>query len=349
MTDNAGFKTDQFDPNWSVFSAPVNALLSAAEQAGQDRKNLCARAGIALESLTVPDVRIPVSAYFRLYDIIVTAVKNPDIALAAGRISFLAGLNLQLYMTTICHTFRDYLNLMPSILKLWGDIGEVRAKSAGELIRLDWRPLYAPSANSRFLTDSVLSGSARIIDSLCLNPVPVRRACFTYDPPLNLAELQHCFGESLEFNAHISCLYFDRAALDYPLVQQNYNTQPGTAIPFADLFDGKDPSDKFWSKLRQAIVRRLPSGDIGVKSVAEDMNVSSRTLQRKLTERETSFGAELQKIRAELSARYLTDPQISITEAAFLVGYSDPSAYSSAFKKWHQVSPRDYRNTINMA
>jgi AraC-like DNA-binding protein len=343
MLHSPSFKTDHFDPNWSVFSAPVNALLAAAEQSGQDRKQMCAEAGIALESLAVPDVRIPVSAYFQLYETVVAALGNPDIGLAAARVSFLAGLNLQLYMTTICHTFRDYLNLMPSILKLWGDIGEVRAKSAGDLIGLEWHPLYGPSSISRFLTDSVLGGSARIIDSLCLSPVPVRKACLTYDQPDNLAELQRCFGEKLEFNADTSCLYFDRAALDYPLVQQNYFTQPGIAIPFADLFDGKDPSDKFWSKLRQAIVRRLPTGDVGVKAVAYDLNVSPRTLQRKLTERQTSYGAELQKIRADLSARYLIDPHISITEAAFLVGYSDPSAYSSAFKKWHDISPKAYR------
>lgn len=334
------------EKDWSVFSAPVNAIVLAAEQFGVSRKELLSAAGIAAESFAAPDNRIDTEHYFRLARAAETLSKNPDIALYAGRISFLHGLNLQLYMATICHTFRDYLNLMPSVLKLWGDIGEVKVRPEGDFIRLEWRPLASETGKERFLSDTMLSASAAIVDSLCLLPVPVRRACFSYDRPKDTKGLTEVFGKDLSFSEPVSCLYFDRASLDYKLVEQNYRAAPG-AIPFADLFDGKDPSDKFWSRLRQSIVGRLPDGDLKQEDVAADLNMSVRSLQRQLNERGSAFRTEVKTIRAHLAARYLSGVNSNVTQVAFLLGYSDQSAFSSAFRKWYRMSPSEYQRQHN--
>lgn len=332
-----------FDPDWSIFSSPINALLQAAVQFGANREQLLQAAGLSEKDFAFADNRVSAATYFKLANAAEQATGNPDLALYAGRISFLSGLNLQLYMATICHTFKDYVNLIPSVLKLWGDIGEVRIKADGDYIRLEWHPLWAETMQSRFLSDAMLSASASIVDSLCLLPVPVRRAHFTYSEPDNLEALTQFLGDDLRFEKDITCLYFDRAALKYQLVPQHYQAGETRAIPFADLFDGKDPSDKFWSRLRQAIVRRLPSAELSIADVASDLNLSTRSLQRRLSERKTSFQEEVQAIRYELARRYLADGSTSVTETAFLLGYGDQSAFSSAFKKWHGTSPASFR------
>ncbi len=333
-------------PDWSVYAAPVNALLLAAEQFGAKRADLLDRIGLDASSLSDPEARIALTQYFHLFKLAEKLTGNSDIALYAGRIGYLGGLNLQLYMATICHTFRDYLNLMPSVLKMWGDIGEVKIKAAGDMIRLEWLPLADATTSDRYLTDAVLAASAAIVDSLCLLPVPVRRAEVTYAQPANTDVLGQLFGAEIEFEADISCLYFARQSLDFPLVQQNYQGSPGgrgSLVPFADLFDGKDPSDKFWSRLRQSIVRLLPLGDLSMSGVASDMNMSARTFQRHMQQRGTCFRDEVKDIRSQLAVRYLADPNISVTDAAFLLGYSDQGAFSNAFKSWHGCAPSDFR------
>lgn len=327
----------------------MNSLLLAAEQLGARRKELLYAARLDADWLLDPEHRIPVETYFDLFHAAEQATGSADIGLYAGRISYLTGLNLQLYMATICHTFRDYLNLMPSVLKMWGDIGEVKIKADGEFIRLEWRPLEPATGTKRYLTDVMLSASAMIVDSLCVLPNPVLEASVTYSRPTELEMLKRMLGPNIAFGAETSCLYFARASLKYPLVQQNYRRAQGGVIPFADLFDGKDPSDKFWSRMRQSIVRLLPLGDLSIGAVAADMNMSSRTLQRHLRQRDSNFRHEVRDIRSQLAVRYLNDPTVSVTDTAFLLGYSDQAAFSTAFKSWHACAPSDYREKIGMA
>ena len=345
----ADLRPYQNDQSWSVYAAPVNSLLLAAEQLGANPSVLLETAKLGQQDLSDPENRLPVSTYLSLVEAVEAETSCPDIGLYAGRISYLTGLNLQLYMATICHTFRDYLNLMPSVLKMWGDIGEVKIQADGAFIRLEWRPLDAATGQQRFLTDVMLSASAMIVDSLCVMPNPVLKAAVTYEEPEDTVMLNKSLGSDIEFNAAVSCLYFARDSLRLPLVQQNYRRAQGGVIPFADLFDGKDPSDKFWSRLRQSIVRLLPLGDLSIGAVATDMNVSSRTLQRHLGQRGTSFRKEVRDIRAQLAVRYLSDPTVTVTDTAFLLGYGDQAAFTTAFKSWHSQAPTDYREKVGLA
>ncbi len=335
--------------DWTVYAAPVNSLLLAAEQLGAARADLIDAAALTGAALADPENRIPVSHYFKLFEAAERMTGDPDIGLYAGRISYLTGLNLQLYMATICHTFRDYLNLMPSVLKMWGDIGEVKIRAEGDLIRLEWLPLAPATGVQRYLTDIMLSASALIVDSLCVMPIPARRVYVTYERPDDIELLEKMLGSDIAFGQSVSCLYFDRISLSYPLVQQNYRRADGGTIPFADLFDGKDPSDKFWSRLRQSIVRLLPLGDLSMSGVASDMNMSARTLQRHLQQRGTCFRDEVKDIRSQLAVRYLADPNVSVTDTAFLLGYSDQGAFSNAFKSWHACAPTDFRAKARLA
>ena len=327
----------------------MNSLLLAAEQLGANKSELIAASKLSATELSNPENRIAVEDYFRLFEIAENATDCADIGLYAGRISYLTGLNLQLYMATICHTFRDYLNLMPSVLKMWGDVGEVKIVADGPFIRLEWRPLEASTGASRYLTDVMLSASAMIVDSLCVMPNPVLRAQVTYSKPADTSLLNKALGADIEFGSDLSCLYFDRASLKLPLVQQNYRRAEGGVIPFADLFDGKDPSDKFWSRLRQSIIRLLPLGDLSIRAVADDMNMSGRSLQRHLRQRDTTFRDEVRSIRSELAVRYLGDSNLTVTDTAFLLGYSDQGAFSSAFKSWHACAPSEYREKCGLA
>ena len=342
MGDNRQHK---FDPSWSVYSAAINTVSLAAEQFGAKRDALLASAGIDAVKLETAENTYPVATYFKLFEMAEQVTKNPDIGLAAGRISYLSGLNLQLYMATICHSFRDYLNRIPSTLKLWGDVGEVHIRPDGDYLRLEWQPLMPSTEQGRYMSDAILAASAGIVDSLCFLPVKVRKAHFTYAKPKDISGLTDVFGRNLSFEEPVSCLFLDRECLNYQLVEQNYKLPGGASLPFSGLFDGKDPSDKFWPRLRQVIVRRLPHGELNIDTVASDMNISPRTLQRRLAEHKSSFTAEVKKTRSELAERYLADESLSITDVAFLLGFNDQGAFSNAFKQWHGVSPSSFQQS----
>lgn len=333
------------DPNWSIYAAPLVNILQVAEQLGVSREALLSHTTINPESLHIPDRRFPVSDYFKLYQAAADATENPDIGLAVGRITFLKGMNLQLYMAKVSTQFRDYLNVIPSLLKLRGDIGQISAYRDEGLIELRWEPLSLNTGRKRFFSDEVLAAATAIINSLCVLPVPVVKAHFTYVQPRERTLLEAVFGRNLAFEQTHSSLFFQSSALNYPLLEQDYYQGPDGSQPFQNFFGKDDPADPLLLRLKQSILQHLPEGEVTIDKMAGKLNVSRRTLQRRLADRETNFLHILQEVRAGVALRYLSDSRLSITEIAFLLGYADQGSFSSAFKSWQGVSPREYRRS----
>jgi AraC-like DNA-binding protein len=73
------------------------------------------------------------------------------------------------------------------------------------------------------------------------------------------------------------------------------------------------------------------------------LNISKRTLHRKLRENDETFRSLLLQVRRDLAERYIDNPDYSVTEIAFLLGYNDTSAFSRAFRNWFGYSPTQAR------
>lgn len=99
-------------------------------------------------------------------------------------------------------------------------------------------------------------------------------------------------------------------------------------------------------RVRQSIIEQLPSGEPAIAHVAEDLLLSTRSLQRKLAEESTSFRALLDAIRSQLACDYLAGGEYGTAEITYLLGFSDQSNFSKAFKRWMGVTPRQYRQQV---
>ena len=333
------------DESQSVYVACLNAVLQVADAAGADRAAILAQANISPAILSIPGERVPIEQFFSLYEITQKHTRDPDLGLKVGRIIFFLGLNLHLYMTTICQNLRQYLNVVPSIIKMRGDLGQVLIRPDKNFIRLEWHPINPTTASSRFLSDEMLASSALIISSICALPVPVAAAQLSYPRPSDTTALELAFGGNLEFDCEVSCLYFARESLRYPLLSLDYELSQDFTAKAQLLFEGSEgKADPFLRELRAAMLRTLPTGELTIDSLADAVGVSRRTLQRRFTARNTSFKQLLQNLRDELSVRYLDDSRLGITEIAFLLGYSDQASFSNAFRSWRNCSPSEYRN-----
>ncbi|RLA48636.1 MAG: hypothetical protein DRR04_05250 [Gammaproteobacteria bacterium] len=93
------------------------------------------------------------------------------------------------------------------------------------------------------------------------------------------------------------------------------------------------------------IVEKLPDGPPNQQQIADALHVSNRTLQRKLKEEGTSFMGLLQDTRLQLARKYLRQPSRSVVETSYLLGFSEPSTFSRAFKRWTGVAPAEFRDT----
>ena len=97
------------------------------------------------------------------------------------------------------------------------------------------------------------------------------------------------------------------------------------------------------TRVEAALVDQLPHGEPSQKSVAEALHLSARSLQRRLAEAGSSYTEVRDNARRELALRYLRDGGHSVSEITYLLGFSDSSSFSRAFRRWTGVSPSAYR------
>ncbi len=335
-----------FNSNWTVNANTFNVVLQAAEHLQLKRHELINTVGVTAEDLASPSNRVSVSKYYQLFELIEAKTGNGNIGLLVGKIAHANMQNLQTYMTTICSTLRDYLQLAPSFPHFSGDTGEAKVTSEANYLRIEWHPLLSKTNLTRYFTDSFLVMAAQIIAECCIYPIKITRAQLSYPRPADTQLLVDYFGDNLQFDCPISCIYIERKALDYPMCQYEYHLSDRFIGQLKQLFDGQ-VEDEFLNKVRQSIIKSLPKGQVSIVDVAEQLNISKRTLQRRLTDRDCHFGQILQEIRTLLSKRFMADDKLNLTEVAFLLGYSEQSSFTSAFKLWHGCTPGRYRESLN--
>lgn len=97
------------------------------------------------------------------------------------------------------------------------------------------------------------------------------------------------------------------------------------------------------SRVRSVLLDLLPHGNVNDDLIAEAMHMSVRTMHRKLVETDSSFRALLAEIRRDLAEAYILDNSLTLTEISLLLGFSEPSSFSRAYKNWTGTAPSEAR------
>jgi AraC-like DNA-binding protein len=96
-------------------------------------------------------------------------------------------------------------------------------------------------------------------------------------------------------------------------------------------------------EVQRALTVRVAGGDTRIDALARDLALSGRTLQRRLAAEGVSYQDLLDEARKEAAGRHISESRLSISEVAYLVGYSEPAPFYRAFKRWFGVTPDDFR------
>ena len=104
--------------------------------------------------------------------------------------------------------------------------------------------------------------------------------------------------------------------------------------------------DVLVNQLRRVIADLMACGEANADTVCRRLRVSRRTMQRRLQAEKTSFQKILNEVRADLAVRYLSDKRLKSFEVAMLLGYSNLSSFTTAFKSWYDMPPATYRQKI---
>jgi AraC-like DNA-binding protein len=150
------------------------------------------------------------------------------------------------------------------------------------------------------------------------------------------------FNSPVQFGADEDQLIFDRNVLEAPLPGENIvlaSVNDQVAEHYLETLDPKVVA----SKVRELLIKLLPSGHATLENLATRMTRSTSTLQRQLTSEGASFAEIREDTRKTLAIDYLREGELSLSEIAFLIGFSDQSNFSRAFRRWTGYSPKEWR------
>ena len=200
---------------------------------------------------------------------------------------------------------------------------------AGDALRIN------EDMRAALVVDLCRSGTSGVLD-----PVEV---AFTYPTPLQTEEYARFFRCPVRFSAPVNCIAFAEGDGDRAFT----STHPELARINDQLLDRMAKTLRESEVIRgakAAIIAALPSGTPKDDEIARALLLSARTFQRKLAEQGTNFTELLGQVRRELAEQYIRDPDIPVTEISYLLGFSDVSSFSRAFKRWTGSPPAAFRD-----
>lgn len=208
------------------------------------------------------------------------------------------------------------------------------------LVRVSYRydypgldlPRFAVFNEQLLLLDLIRTGTGQEI-------VPVHVGTpYTYGE--TSVSLFGCQVEVMEGNE----LVFKKSDLEKPFLTANNVMLDYLEPQLKERLAEAMTSKSFTGIVQQKLYQAIPSGCFTIEDIAASLGISSRTLQRNLTAEGTKFNQELQNVQKILAFSYFKNPEMTTEDVAYLLGYSEVSSFSRAFKKWTGQTISEYRN-----
>ena len=209
-----------------------------------------------------------------------------------------------------------------------------------ELVRVNYRydysgldlPRFAVLNEQLLLLDLIRTGTGKEI-------VPVHVGTpYSYEEAS--VRIFGCQVEVMEGNE----LVFKKADLEKPFLTANNVMLDYLEPQLKERLAEAMTSESFTGIVQQKLYQAIPSGCFTIEDIAASLGISSRALQRNLTAEGTKFNQELQNVQKILAFSYLKNPEMTTEDVAYLLGYSEVSSFSRAFKKWTGKTISEYRN-----
>ena len=326
-------------PSYTAAAAYANSLLRTATTLGIERQSLLDKFNISEDLLASPANRVPLQLFLDLANHIALKCDRDDIGLLMAEQARPGTYSALGYAAMSCATLLEAALLIPRYEDVVINAGNTKLSHQGDIATISW--VSKLNDNSHYILNDVIVAGWFCFAKWATNvndqyPLTVR---FSHSKPKDIAHYESLFQCPIEFSSPSNEIEFETKLLSTSIAQVDRE--------FNQLMQAK--ADQLMNQLVSAGTARekvvaiirdiLPKHEATITTVAKAMGISERTLRRRLAEEDCSFQQLLTEIRVRLANVYLDNPELSILDIALLLGYSDQSAFSSAFKNWHGITP----------
>ena len=314
----------------------------AMKRAGIDTALIFRRLGIDEDYLNRENLRTPHAAQALFWRVVEEVTGDPDIGLHLGfHVPTYKGQVLE-YLFLSSPNFREGLKRAISYQRLLTDAADLNLYEADGESCVVLNAAAEEIRRIRHFSECFVQGALAFFRSVTdgrFEPVAVH---FEHERPVGREQVESMLGCPVSFGQPDTRLYFRSAVLDQP----SPHHEPGLLAlheRFASEQVAELEKQDIVGEVERFVAEQLDSGEVTLDSVAERLGIKPRTLRTRLTEANTSFNQVVAQFRYRLACRLLAATDESIDEIVYLTGFSEPSTFYRAFKRWSGMTPIEYR------
>ncbi|MFN2235343.1 MAG: AraC family transcriptional regulator [Anaerolineales bacterium] len=289
-----------------------------------------------------PDGYIPIETYLRIEEAAAEATNDPSFGFHMGQYAEPGSWSILGYLMMNCRTLGEAFEKSGRYSRVIGNLIEGEPHfGINKITMISTTPAHAPNM-PRYCFESAFTSGVRMMRSLTgleLSPLEVT---FIYPQPALYEEYERFFRCPVIFDHKVNSMSIHPKLLHTPILLPN----PGLLEYFenyAQQFIAEmDRQDAYTQAVTRILLENLDNENLSIKQVAKEMSVSVRTLQNRLKDEGVVFSDLLSEVRQQLAQKYLKE-NYSVEEITYLLGFSEPSVFRKAFKRWSGITPRQYR------
>tara|TARA_B100000446_G_scaffold33953_6_gene29503 strand:- start:2041 stop:3033 length:993 start_codon:yes stop_codon:yes gene_type:complete len=284
------------------------------------------------------DKLIPFYSELRLFEIASKYFSEPDFCLKLAERQYLAVLGpahqairpQATVLESIC-AIQENLHLSVDGVQL-----ELKATKDMALWTIHWAE--PAIANINYAQDHAMAVLCVVMRALCGENWKPRAVYFEHPELSSISGFHRFFGSPIAFNNQFTGIAFDPACLEKAnkiVTGTNLDQEDRPVRPMTDL--------TLPAQIKNVIALFIDNDACSIEKVAHHLSMSKRTIQRRLQEEQTNFKDLVNEVRSEQALQLMRNAHYSLAEIAAMIGYSQLSAFSRSFKRWHGVSPQSWR------
>ena len=321
----------------------MGALLAEMRDQGVSGEAVLQGTGLTARQFSDPQARMSHTQKIAIYRNARRLSSVPDLGLRAGARQRLSDFGVYGYALVSSPTFGDAVALGVRHIKLAGPVIEKRFRVEGDTAIFEGLDVMALGDLLPLATEYWFASVHKLITCTLEAQLPSRLLLLPFARPAHAAAYERVFGCQVRFDAGTMEWHFDAAVLGVPLPNANPITAEMCAQMCERLLRSLPDETDLERSIRTACFNSC--GDFpALDEMATRLGLSTRTLQRRLTDLGRRYQEIVDEVRTSLAIEFLTQTTLSVEEVAQRVGFSEASNFRKAFRKWTGQAPGQYRS-----
>lgn len=327
----------------NVLAAAASGVIDFIDSHGGNAETVLHRAGIDVSWLTDPTLPLDLAAYVEMMEESAAQTGNGNFGLWYGQQFQPQNLGLIGGVTLAAPTLLSALEALAGLFPYHQQVTHTAFREAGGMVALEYRILDGAILARRQDAELTMGMFVNVLRSVFGPTWAPEEVHFEHPRPEQAQEHARAFQAPLHWGQRTNALIFKRPAEDIAMPGADIKQMDRLRRQLLQAAHGSAGEVPLIRRVQAEIRSRLVDGTPYIEDVADALDIRRWTLQRALADEGVSFSDMVEQVRHQLARLYVQQTHVPIADIAFLLGYSEISAFSRAFTRWFDRSPRQFR------